>query len=151
MSDQVNALIDGMLSDESQSTRLRCAVGLMKHTEYEVQQAYVKALDDPFDKVVQLSCREVGWRGEVAAVERLRNLLNHALWEVRIAACHGLISLQVVDAYVIEKLEELSLSPEADEYNSDIEEIRELNQEEYRVRDADVFGTLDFILSELRK
>ena len=150
MNQETQELISRMLLDESRGARLSGAIRLMRHKEPEVQRAYVKALSDPFDKVIMLACKQIGWRGEGSAIEPLRALLHHDVWMVRFAACHALLSLQAVDSVLIQSLEELSLAPEAREFDQDIEEIRESEQEEFRVRPRDVFGTVGFLLSQAR-
>lgn len=131
------ALADMLQHHADDRVRLSCAIQLMSVQGPAVDQAFLATLKDPFDKVAQIACLELGSRvGSQAAdtnlqsdpqfgstgTEALFSTLGHALWRVRFEACKSLIALKKADARVMAALEALSREPEAAVYDAECDE-----------------------------
>lgn len=119
----VQQLVHGLLNDSSDRNRLACAIELMKVQEPEVKQAYIQALNDSFEKVVQVACFQLSYRGGIDTVEALYQVLTHRSWHVRLEVCKALIVLKAVDQRVVSTLEQMAHEPETSEYDAEYEEL----------------------------
>jgi hypothetical protein len=89
-------------------------------------EAYRCALDDSSDKVVQLACMQLGYRGGVENAEALIRVLNHNSWRVRLEACKALITQGMTDHRIAETIEALGKEPEATIYDAECDDHREM-------------------------
>jgi hypothetical protein len=130
MSDEtISEWIEGLRTGTPDSRRLFCAAKLMSVEEPAVTQAYIQALKDPFEKVVQLACLQLGHRGGEDAVNALFQVLEHRSWRSRLGACRALITLKGANSQVVSVLEQMAQEPEAVEYNEFVREVEEMEQE----------------------
>ena len=141
---------------EDPRVRLSCAVVLMSAKGLAVDQAYVHALRDPEQKVAELACTEVGYRGGAEGTAALFGTLTHANWRVRLAACEALITQKTADQRVVSTLDAMSREPEAAVYDAEVDEYKESMDEflrEYTPEGTPVetCGKLDTILAKARR
>ena len=130
MSDEtVTELIDGLLTSTSNKRRVSCAIKLMGAEKPEVKQAYIQALTDPFDKVVQVACSTLGHLGGTDAATALFQVLEQYSWHSRLEACKALITLKAANAQVVSVLEKMSQEPDAASYDALIQQIHEAEKE----------------------
>ena len=86
-----------------------------------VDTAYVGALNDSSEKVVQIACLVMGQRGGDEGLAALRNLLGHPSWRVRLEACKAFITRHPAGTEVLATLEAMSREPEAAVYDAECE------------------------------
>jgi hypothetical protein len=130
MSDEtISEWIEGLRTGTPDSRRLFCAAKLMSVEEPAVTQAYIQALKDPFEKVVQLACTELGDRGGVDAVNALFQVLEQRSWHSRLGACRALITLKVANSQVVSVLEQMAQEPEAAKYDEFVREVEEMEKD----------------------
>lgn len=115
-------LVDMLQHHEDERVRLSCAIYLMQVRNPVVDAAFLRALNDPFVRVAQIACVEVGARAGAQAAEALFKTMDHASWRVRLEACKALITLKKADARVVSALEAMSREPEAAVYDAECDE-----------------------------
>ena len=154
MNHKENDLIFNMLSSSSSGSRINYAIQLTKHRGDQVEEAYIKTLNDTSEKMILLACKQLGRLSAKKAIISLLNLLNSNSWNIRLEACKALLSIQGEDVQlhidlnrVIKTLEEINDSSNAYEYDLAVEEIRYDLGEEYRLEQGSVFGTIPFLLN----
>lgn len=148
-----------LVNGEDEQVRLSCAISLMPVGGDVVDRAFLKALADSSEKVVQLACLEMSTRGGREAVEALLGMLSHPSWRVRLEVCKALITRKAADPRVVATLEAMSREPEAVAYDTEVEqfdiEFKELLGEFLRSAGADEadpepWGKLNTILANAR-
>ncbi|BCM89330.1 hypothetical protein IAD21_01176 [Abditibacteriota bacterium] len=127
-SDFVDRLIVHLLNDKSAGVRFSCAVSLMRVDEPSVDKAYIQALHDSSEKIIQLACVQLGFRGGDDAKTALFQILSHPSWNVRLAACKAFITLKTVDERVLSALETMSREPESAKYDAGIDESNRISE-----------------------
>lgn len=127
--DVPDEIIRHLLHNPTARARVSCAIGLMQMETPTVCDAFIQALDDEEDKVVQIACVEVGHRGGNGAAEALFRKLNHPSWDVRLEVCKALIILKATDTRVVRELESMCQEPEAAQYDEFIEESNQMDKE----------------------
>lgn len=148
----VQQMIYGLLNDNSGRNRLSCAIDLMKVQEPQVKRAYIQALDDTFEEVVQLACFQLSHRGGIDTIEALYQALEHRSWHVRLEVCKALITLKSVDQRVVLALEQMVCEPEAIEYDSEYEELeRLLGNPQFPNEWTELWGRMDTIIERARQ
>jgi len=115
-------LVDG----KDERVRLSCAIALMPLQNPSVDDAFMQALADPFESVVQIACVEVGARKGSGSLRALRSTLKHPSWRVRLEACKALISRKQAGPSVIAALKQLKREPEASAYELECREFCDL-------------------------
>lgn|ERR1035441_4099312 len=140
-------LIEKLLHNPNPSVRLSCGIKLMKDLSAPVTLAYRCALEDASDKVVQLSCMELGWRGGVENTEALLRVLNHKSWHVRLGACKALITQGVTDHRITNTIEALAQEPEAAIYDAECDDLDRMIEESGMKWPCEMWGKLNTILS----
>jgi N-acetylglutamate synthase-like GNAT family acetyltransferase len=108
--------------------RLRCALLLGPVHLPGVDSAFLQALADPCDMVVQWSCHEAAQRCGTEGIAKVMGLLNHSSWRVRLTACIALIQQKTADQRVVATLEALMREPEATEHDAFEDEFKELRK-----------------------
>ena len=88
-----------------------------------VEHAFLRALADPFEKIVQIACLELSDRGGAEVVSALLARLNHPSWRVRLEVCKALIRRKVADPCLVSTLEAMSREPEAALYDAEVDEL----------------------------
>jgi hypothetical protein len=149
--DSTKALISGLLSDGSDRERYRFAVKLMRIEEPEVKQAYIQALSDSSDRVAQIACLQLSWRGRTEAEKALYRVLEHPSWRVRLEACKAFIVLKAVNRQVVAALEQMAQEPEAAEYNAQIEMFDSIMVDANLDNELEMWGRIDTILEQARR
>jgi hypothetical protein len=154
---RTDLLVEQLLHNSDQRVRLSCAIALMFVPGEPVTGAYRRALEDPFDKVVQIACLQVG---STCGPEALLSTLDHSSWRVRLEACKALITQGNVDQRVLATLEKLRQDPEAQIYDTECDEhdmitrgaAKELLGEELanELGEVEVWGKLDTIIAKAR-
>jgi HEAT repeat protein len=145
-------LISHLQHNTSARVRFGCAVTLMRVETPEVRQAYIGALKDTHEKIVQIACMELAHGGGEEAIEALFPVLAHDSWRVRLEACKALITLKAADQRVVSTLESMSREAEAARYDAQIEEFE--RQERERNTPAEfrgVWGKIGTILEQARQ
>jgi hypothetical protein len=127
--------------------RLGCAILLMDNPSALVTLAYRRASADPFEKVAQLACSEVGYRGGDGSTKALTQILRHSSWRVRLEACKALISQGTADWQVVAALEAMAHEPEARIYDSECDEFAVLEQQ---LGEQPGWGKLETIIKTAR-
>ena len=152
---RAQALAEHLVQNADAHIRLSCAIKLMDNSSALVTLAYRRALEDPFDKVAQLACLEVGHRGGPGSTEALMRALGRSSWRVRLEACKALISQGTADGRVVATLEAMAQEPEAGVYDAECGEFEAIDREfERHTGEAPVedrWGKLDTILDEARR
>ncbi len=123
------ALAEHLLQNADARIRLSCAIKLMGNPTTPVTLAYRRALEDPFDKVAQIACLEVGYRGGAGSTEALMRTLDRSSWRVRLEACKALITQGTADERVVSALEAMAQEPEARAYDTQCGEFEAIEQE----------------------
>ncbi len=100
--------------------RLSCAIALMPVRGPAVDHAFLRALADSADKVVQIACVESWDRGGVEVIAALLARLEHPSWRVRLEVCKALIQREVGDPRVLSTLEAMRREPEAAVYDAEV-------------------------------
>lgn len=126
------ALIPHLGNNSSPRVRLVCSAALMNVETPEVTRAYIAALNDSYERVVQIACVQLGYRGGEEATTALFALLENTSWKLRLSACQALIELKAADEKVVSVLEAMSGEPEAAEHDKVMDEIDEITE---KVRD----------------
>lgn len=148
-----------LVEGKDERVRLSCAIALMPIGGSVVDQAFLQALADSSEKVVQLACLEMSTRGGPEAVEALLGMLVHPSWRVRLEVCKALIIRKVADPRMVAALVAMSREPEAMLYDAEVEEfdadMKEFMRELLRTAGADestpeTWGKLDMILAKAR-
>jgi HEAT repeat protein len=103
--------------------RLSCAIALMPVRQPVVEHAFLRALADPFEKIVQIACVELSDRGGADVVSALLARLNHPSWRVRLEVCKALLKRKVADPRLVSTLEAMSREPEAALYDAESDEF----------------------------
>ena len=140
-------LIDHLLHNPDARFRLSCAIKLMKDLSAPVTGAYRSSLNDSSDKVVQLACTQLGYRGGVENTEALLRVLNHGSWRVRLEACKALITQGITDHRIGETIEALGKEPEATIYDAECDLFEEVTKKSGEVWPCKRWGRLNTILS----
>jgi hypothetical protein len=125
----VQGLVEHLVQNADAHVRLSCAIKLMDNPTKPVTLAYRRALEDPFDKVAQIACLEVGHRGGVGSTEALMRTLDRSSWRVRLEACKALITQGTADERVVTTLEAMAQEPEARVYDKECDEFEAIEQE----------------------
>jgi len=141
-----------LTSSPYSDVRLGCAIMLMSVKSPETHQAYLHALHDTSDKVVEIACVEIPSRPSSGDAEALYSVLDHPTWNVRLEVCKALITMQKADQRVVSALEAMSHEPEAAHYDALDEEFDRREKEmglsgELGKR----WGKLDTILQQARR
>ena len=146
------ALIKNLGSNHDHAVRLGCAIHLMSRHSPAVRDAYIRALHDPYDKVVQIAVGELGYRGGSEAKEALNATLSHPSWRVRLEVCKALITSKYADDRTVSTLEEMRYEPEAAQYDAEIEEMDRDNREmESRgLQAGEMWGNLNRIIGQAK-
>jgi hypothetical protein len=144
---RAEAVAKHLVQNADPHVRLGCAILLMDNLSALITLAYRRALADPFEKVAQLACSEVGYRGGDGSTEALTQMLGHSSWRVRLEACKALISQGTADWQVIAALEAMAHEPEARIYDSECDEFAELEQQ---LGEQPGWGKLDTIIHKAR-
>jgi ribosomal protein S18 acetylase RimI-like enzyme len=116
---------DYLVNGPDESVRLCCAIHLMPVHHEIVDRAFLAALNDSDDKIVEIACTEVGYRCQVAGGEALVGVLRHPLWRIRLAAAIALINQNQADERVVAALEAMKQQPEAAAYDIEMAEMKE--------------------------
>jgi HEAT repeat protein len=150
LAEKAPVLIEYLHHHEDARVRLSCAIHLMSVRDPMVDRAYLTALKSSSEKVAQLACFEVGYRGGAAGAAALFEVLNHLSWRVRLEACRGLIRLYERDgswipetpppetrqdppaarsraqasALLVAALEKMSSEPEAAVYDAECDDFQ---------------------------
>lgn len=153
MNDETTSeLIKGLRTDTSDKRRLTCAIKLMKAEEPEVKQAYIQALADSFDKVVQVSCMELSYRGGDDAVNALFRVLKQHSWHSRLESCKALITLKAANSQVVSVLEQMAQEPDAAKYDVLIQDFEEMETEpDYPEEMKGGWGKISTIVEQARE
>jgi len=125
---KANELVDYLEHGEDPQVRLACALGLGRVHSPRVDRAFLRALADPSDQVVQWSCREVGERCGAQGTAALFGLLNHSSWNIRLVACITLIYQRTADQRVVATLEAMSREPEVVKHDAFEDEFSEVQK-----------------------
>jgi hypothetical protein len=149
------ALVEHLVQNADSHIRLSCAIKLMDNPSTPVTLAYRRALEDPFDKVAQVACLEVGHRGGVGSTEALMRTLDRNSWRVRLEACKALITQGTADGRVVATLEAMAQEPEARVYDTECDEFEAIGQEVQRETGEALpwgrfWGKLETILNQAR-
>jgi len=151
---RADVVIEHLLHNPNPWVRLSCAIKLMSVETALVTLAYRHALEDSFDKVVQIACSEVGCRGGIANTSALIRVLGHTSWRVRLSACIALILQRAAGQSVVETLEVMSREPEARIYDAECDELDRVFQDVYRklseTAPCEWWGKLNTILEQAR-
>jgi len=123
------ALAEHLVQNADAHIRLSCAIKLMGNPTTPVTLAYYRALEDPFDKVAQIACLEVGYRGGAGSTEALMRMLDRNSWRVRLEACKALITQGTADGRVAAALEAMAQEPETRVYDTECDEFEAVEQE----------------------
>ena len=116
---------------------MRCALLLGPVHSPTVDRAFLRALADPFDTLVEWSCHEAAERCGAEGIAAVLGLLNHSSWQVRLIACITLIQQKTADQRVVATLEALMREPEAAEHDAFDEDLRDFNKDEGLLSSAD--------------
>lgn len=125
-----NAILMAHLRDDP-SVMVRCAcareLGNLEGPFPELSRSLIDALADSDWRVVHMAClafrRQGAEHGAAeqaeaeAAIRALRELLDHASWKIRFAACEALYHLGGIDQRATSTLETLDQDPAAVEHN----------------------------------
>jgi HEAT repeat protein len=122
-SDVADTLARQLRTSHDRDVRLGCAINLMSVETPSVRSAYVYALRDSSDKVVQIACMVVGRHGGQETKAALIPVLNHASWRVRLEACKAMIESKTADETTLAALEQLSRESESVTYDAEIDEF----------------------------
>jgi hypothetical protein len=147
--DAAERLAAHLREDTQPNVRLTCAIALMQVKSPAVRDAYLMALHDSNEKVVQLACMEVADRGGPGAKEALSAVTDHPSWRVRLEACKGLIHANLADSATVAALEKLSGEPEARAYDAEIDDF-EKREVEAGVDFGEHWGNTETILRQAR-
>ncbi len=126
---RTETLAEQLRHNADDQIRLICAINLMNNLAPPVTLAYCCALEDPFEKVAQIACSEVGRRGGAQGTEALFRLLDHRSWRIRLEACKALIGQGTADDRVVTALELMAQDPEARLYDSECDEFEAAGKE----------------------
>lgn len=143
-------LANQLRTDTDPRVRLTCAIALMGVYTPVVREAFIVSLRDSFDKVVQISCVEVGHRGGPGAKEGLAALLNHPSWHIRLETCKGMIVGKFADEKTVATLEQMSGEPDAATYDAQIDEFDKIDREAHASL-GHRWGKIGTILDEAKK
>jgi HEAT repeat protein len=147
-----DALAEYLQSGADPRVRLSCAIALMPVSSAAVDAAYLKALTDSSDKVVQIACLEIGSRKAPEGVEALKRVLSHPAWRVRLEACKGLIRQNAANRLVVSTLEAMGNEPEAAVYDAEDDQFQQIERELGETPLLDKrWGKLGAILAEARQ
>jgi len=123
---------------KDERVRLSCAIALMPLSGPKVDDAFMQALADPFESVVQIASVEVGARKVRGSLRALRSTLKHPSWRVRLEACKALILRKQAGPMVIAALKQLKREPEASVYDLECSEFRDLEASLHKAVIADM-------------
>ena len=131
--------------------RLGCAIMLMSVKSPEAHEAYLHALHDSSDKVVEVACMEMPDDAGIGDAEALYAVLDHPTWNVRLEICKALIRMKKADQRVVSALESMRQDPEAVRYDAFIEDS-ERREKEMGVAGelGPSWGKLDTIIQQAR-
>ena len=141
---KADALAHYLEHGEDPWVRLSRALALGPVHSPNADRAFLRALADPFDKVVQWACREVGERCGAEGTGAIKSLLNHSSWHVRLIACITLIQQKTADQRVVATLEALMREPEAAEHDQFEDEYRDMKKAMILAWGGDESGGEDF-------
>jgi hypothetical protein len=130
---RAEVVAEHLVQNADPQIRLGCAILLMDNLTAPVTLAYRRALVDPFEKVAQLACSEVGYRGGDGSTEALTRMLGHSAWRVQLEACKALISQGTADWQVVAALEAMAQEPEARIYDAQCDEFDAMEEEAARL------------------
>ncbi len=154
--EQIAILARHLVESKNDWIRLSCAIMLMSKQSSTVNNAYLKALDDTFEKVAQVACVEVGARGGTEGTAALYRALDREEWHLRLSACKALIEQKTADQRVVDALLSMKLEPEATEHDFEDEDTRSsslslslLIAEESEA--VEMWGNLDSIIAQAKK
>ena len=116
-----DAIMNHLKTDADSKVRLCCAIKLMRNETPQVDAAFLHAAHDENDKVAQVACGQLGFRGGKDAANALFETLSSPSWRVRLAACKALILLEAADQRVIATLEAMSQEPEATVHDEEVD------------------------------
>ena len=153
---KVEVLAGHLQHHADERVRLSCAIHLMSVHIPSVDRAYCHALADPFEKVAQIACLEVGDRGGAEGTAALCAMLGHPSWRVRLEACKALITQKTADQRVVSTLDAMSREPEAAAYDAEVEESKECLEEFAKAftpegTAVENWGKLDTIVAKARR
>lgn len=143
-------LIFHMLHNATGRVRLSCAIKLMGVNSEAVRRAYIRALDDRGEKVVQIAALELGERGGPDARAALLGKLGDPSWDIRLAACKALITMRAADGRVVAALEAMKREPAAARYDAFIEESDRMDCEMGFPKQPS-WGKMDEIVEEAQR
>ena len=150
MAPRAAQIVEHLEHDQDPHVRVSCAIALSSVRSPEVDCAYRRALPDPFERVVEVACRQVAARGGADGIEALQRVLAHASWRVRLEACKGLIQQRAVDKKILSMLEAMRRDTEATKYD-DLIDFLEVELA-YGVPDEGVWSAkFDQILDQARQ
>ncbi|MCE5199121.1 MAG: HEAT repeat domain-containing protein [Armatimonadota bacterium] len=106
--------------------RVRAAsVSRLAHGSKKAMAAIATAADDPYPEVrIQVAMAFI-WRRCRLGTRVLRRMLTDPIWKVRWAACSVLLQHKIIDARVINAVEQLSQEPEAAQHDVNMLALRE--------------------------
>ena len=154
---KADAFATQLRENEDARVRLSCAIRLMSLRQPAADRAFLHALADPFEKIAQIACVEVGARRQTEGTAALRATLNHSSWRVRLEAGKALILQGTADHRVVTALEAMSQEPEAAVYDAECGDeelagaVKELmSQVGVETLTAGSWGKLSTILAQAR-
>ena len=152
LTDHTRVIIKHLLTDSERGVRLSCAIVLMWVKTPEVEQAYIQALQDKDEKVVQIALPELGYCKNAAANSAVFTMLSHSSWRVRLEACKALITSGAADDRVVSTLEAMQKEEEAKVYDAESAEFDRMEKEAARPGDPPIghWGNLEEILNRAR-
>lgn len=138
--------------DSDPRVRLACAIVLMWVNSPATDQAYIEALQDTEDKVVQIAITELGERKRAETDRALFATLHHPSWRVRLEVCKALITSGAADSRVVSELEAMRQDAEAPVYDTETADFEQREKELVRAGEAPLahWGKLEDILKQAR-
>ena len=123
----------------------------MGATSRAVNRAYLSAVSDSDEKVAQLACYEMGYRGWPEGDETIFNALTNRSWNFRLAVCTAVLRQSAADQRVIAALEALNSEPESKDYNQKMTKFRQQELETFENTKLDpLTTTIDDLLEKAR-
>jgi len=145
------ALTAHLKSSPYSDVRLSCAIMLMEIKSPETHAAYLHALHDTSDKVVEIASTEIPARATAGDAEALYAVIDHPTWNVRLEICKALIRMNKADQRVVSTLEAMRKEPEAAKYDAEIDYMDKVDKEVGGAgQTLSHWGKLDTILQQAR-
>lgn len=150
--ESVIELVRHLREDPSAHVRALCTFSLNCIGGDEAMDGLKSALKDPDEHVRIGACWPFAHHNDLRAVDDIFKLLSDSAWSVQRAACEVLTRLGIGDKRIVGTITSLRQSPEGEEYERHIAEMRETMMsmpEEYKPSEEDMEEMLESSLNDL--